>query len=83
MDAPVEHGVESRDLVDAHGRDLEELGDVVHDADARPALVLPLREVKQWDGRRLLVLWRVMRDDLLRALLVLRAELEWNLHAHA
>ena len=79
--APVEHGVEGRDLVHAHGRHLEELGDIVHNADACPALVLPLTKVEERDDGGLLVLRRVVRDDLLRTLQVLRGELERDLPA--
>lgn len=78
-DGPVEHGVEGRDLVHTHGRHLEQLGDIVHHADARPALVLSLAEVEEWDHRGLLVLRGVVGDDLLCALHVLGIELEWDL----
>ena len=78
-DAPVEHGVKGCDLVHTHRRHLEELGNVVHDADARPALVLSLAEVEKRDDGGFLVLGWVMRDDLLRTLQVLRGELEGNL----
>lgn len=79
MGAPVEHSVERRNLVDTHGRHLEQLGDIVHDGNTRPALVLALAKVKQGNGRRFLVLRRVVRDDFLSALQVLRAELEGKL----
>ena len=79
--APVEHGVERRDLVHPHWRHLQQLRDVVHHADARPPLVLPLTEVEQGDDRRLLVLWGVAGDDLVRPLRVLRIELERNLRS--
>ena len=78
-DAPVEHGVERRDLVHAHGRHLEQLRHVVHHADTRPSLILPLAEVEQGNDCRLLVLGRVLGDDGLRAFEVLRVELEGNL----
>ena len=78
-DAPVEHGVEGGDLVDAHGGHLEEVGDVVHDGDGRPALVLALAEVEKGDDGGLLVLGRVVGDDFLCTLHVLGGELEWDL----
>lgn len=78
-DVPVEHGVEGRNLVHAHGRHFEKLGDVVHDADACPAFVLPLAEVEERNDGGLLVLGRVVGDDLLRTLQVIRGELERDL----
>lgn len=77
--APVEHGVERRDLVHPHRSHLEQLRHVVHNADARPPFVLPLAEVEEGDDGRLFVLWRVMRDDFIGAFKILGCELEWNL----
>ena len=74
----VEHGVEARDLVDAHRGHLEDLCDVVHDADRREVLVLLLGDLEERDHGRLLVLGRVLCDDLLRELLVLGVERERN-----
>ena len=54
--APVEHGVERRDFVYTHRRHLEEFCDVVHDGDGRPALVLSLAKVKEWNDSGLLVM---------------------------
>lgn len=72
---PVVHGVERRDLVDAHGGHLEEAGDLVHDADGGEA-VLALAQVQQRHDGRLLVLGRVPLEDLGDDGLVLRSELE-------
>jgi hypothetical protein len=52
---PIVHGVERGHLVHAHRRHLQQPSDLVHDADAREA-VLPLAEVEQWHDSRLLVL---------------------------
>jgi hypothetical protein len=65
-DAPIKHGIESRDFVDPHRWHFEQLGHVVHNADARPTLVLPLPEVEEGDNGCLLVLVRVMGDDFIR-----------------
>lgn len=72
---PVVHGVERRDLVDAHGGHLEEAGDLVHDADGGEA-VLALAQVQQRHDGRLLVLRGVPLEDLGDDGLVLRGELE-------
>ena len=70
--APVEHGVERRDFVHAHGLHLEQLRHIVHDTDARPSLVLSLAEVEEGDDGCLLVLGWVMRDDFVGAFKILR-----------
>jgi hypothetical protein len=57
----------------------EQLGHIVHDADARPSLVLSLAEVKEGNDGRLLVLRWVMRYDFIGVFQVLRCELERNL----
>lgn len=49
---------------------------MVHDRDARPVLVLLLCDLEQGNHGRLLVLRRVLCDDLLGNLLVLRVQLE-------
>jgi hypothetical protein len=77
---PVEHGVKGRHLVHAHGWHFEELGNVVHDANACPALVLPLSEVEEGDDGCFLVLGRVARDDFLCPFHVRGIELEGNLN---
>ena len=76
---PVEHGVERRDLVDSHRLHFEQLRHIVHDADARPSLVLSLPEVQEGNNSRLLVLRWVMRDDFISVFQVLGCELERNL----
>ena len=77
--APVEHGVERRDFVHPHGLHLEQLRHIVHNADARPSLVLSLAKVEERDDGRLLVLRWVMRDDFIGTIKVLRCKLERNL----
>jgi len=62
---PVEHGVKGGDFVHAHGRHLEEARDVVHDADARPSLVLSLAEIEEGDDGRFFVLGRIPGYDVL------------------
>jgi hypothetical protein len=71
----VVHGVEGGDLVDTHGRHLQYARHLVHDADAREA-VLALSEVEERHDGSLLVLRRVPGDNLLDELLVLRRELK-------
>jgi hypothetical protein len=73
---PIVHGVESGHLVDAHRRHLQAASHLVHDADAREA-VLALSKVEQWHDGGLLVLRRVPGEDLLYELLILGGELEW------
>jgi hypothetical protein len=72
---PVVHGVKGGDLVDTHGRHLQYPRYLIHDADAREAM-LALSEVEERHHGGLLVLRRVPRDNLLDELLVLRRELE-------
>lgn len=71
VDAPVEHGIEGRDFVHPHRWHLKELCDVVHNADARPSLVLPLSDVKERNDRSLLVLRRISGNNLIGPLHVL------------
>ncbi len=75
-DAPIKHGIESRNFVDSHRRHFKQLGHVVHNADARPALVLPLAEVEERDNGCLFVLGWVMGNDFIGACEILRGELE-------
>ena len=78
-DLPIKHGVEGCNLVYSHCRHLEQLSDIVHDADTCPALVLPLAEIEKRNDGGFLVLRWVMRDDFLCSLHVFRVELKWNL----
>ena len=71
----VVHGVESSDLVDSHGRHLEESRNLVHDTDAGET-VLPLSEVEQRHDGGLLVLAGVAGQHFLDELLILSVELE-------
>lgn len=71
----VVHGVEGGDLVDAHGRHLEDARDLVHDADGGEA-VLALAQVEDGHDGGLLVLRRVALEQLDDDGLVLRRELE-------
>lgn len=71
----VVHGVESGDLVDSHGRHLQDARDLVHDADAGEA-VLSLSEVEEGHDGGLLVLAGVAGQDFLDELLILAVELE-------
>lgn len=71
----VVHGVERRDLVDSHGRHLEEARDLVHDAQAGES-VLALAEVEDGHDGGLLVLRRVPGQDLFDEHIVLLGEFE-------
>lgn len=71
----VVHGIEGGNLVDTHGRHLEQAGDFVHDADAGEA-VLALAEVEQGHDGGLLVLGRIALEDLGDDGLILLVELE-------
>jgi hypothetical protein len=76
---PIEHGVKRRDLVNTHRSHVKHLRDVVHDADARPSIVLPLAKVEKGDSGGFFVLWWVTRDYLLCKLEVFWVELEFDL----
>ena len=76
---PVEHGVERRDFVHTHGWHLHQLRHIIHNAYARPSLVLPLAEIEKGDDSCLLVLRRIVRDDFISAFKILRCELERDL----
>ena len=72
---PVVHCVESRNLVDTHGRHLQYPRNLVHDADAGES-VLTLAEIEERHNGGLLVVGGVSRDNLLDELLILFGELE-------
>lgn len=76
---PVEHCVESGHFVDSHGRKFQQLGNIVHDADTCPSLVLSLPEVQKRDNSSFLVLRRVVGNNIFGSLQVLCVELERNL----
>ena len=78
---PVEHGIESRNLVHSHGWHRKKFSDVIHDADACPSLILPLCKVKQRNDGRFLVLRWVVGNDLVGPCEVVGSELEGNLNA--
>lgn len=71
----VVHGVESGNLVDSHGRHLQESRNLVHDTDAGET-VLPLSEVEQRHDGGLLVLAGVAGQHFLDELLILGVEFE-------
>src|SRR5690349_14563521 len=72
----VEHRVEGRDLVDPDGRHVEELRDMIHRGARQPVFVLALGEVEEREHRAGLTARRILRDDPLCRLEVLRRELE-------
>ena len=43
--APIKHGIKGRDLVHPHRRHLDQLRNIVHDANAGPAIILALAKV--------------------------------------
>lgn len=71
----VVHGVEGRNLVNSHGRHLQESRNLVHDTDAGEA-VLPLSKVEQRHDGGLLVLAGIAGQHFLDELLILCVELE-------
>ncbi len=71
----VVHGVERRDLVDAHGWHFEDAPHFIHDAD-RGISELALAEVEEGHHGRFLVLWGVAFKDLGEEGFVLRGEFE-------
>jgi hypothetical protein len=76
---PIEHGVESRNLVYPHRRHFQELRDIIHNADTRPPFVLSLSKVKERNHSCLLVLGWVTRNDFLGPLVIRSVEFERNL----
>lgn len=72
---PVIHCVESRDLVHAHRRHLQDARHLIHDADTREA-VLPLPEIEQGHHGGFFVLQRVAFEDLGDEFLVQGGEAE-------
>lgn len=71
----VVHGVEGSHFIDAHWWHFQYPGNLIHDADAREA-VLALSEVEERHHGGLFVLGRVSGEDLLDELLILRSEFE-------
>lgn len=76
---PIEHGVEGSDLVDLHGSHVEDLGDFVHGGEGQEVVVLLLGNEQDRDAGRLFVVGRVLLEELIDLLVVLRGELEWSL----
>jgi len=76
---PIEHGIESSNLIYPHGGHLQELGNIIHHTDTCPAFILSLPEIKKRNHSRLLVLRRVTGNDFLRPFLVRRIKFEKNL----
>jgi len=64
----VEHGVESSDFVNTHRGHLKKVGNIVHDTNACPSLILALAEVQEGDDCSFLVLRWIMRDNFLGTL---------------
>jgi hypothetical protein len=52
---------------------------MIHDTYTGPSFVLSLTEIKKWDDSSLLVLWRIVRNDLLCTFEILRREFKGNL----
>lgn len=77
--SPIEHSIEGRDLVNTHGWHLKKFSNIVHDANARPTLVLSLTKVEERDDSSLLVLRRVFRNDFVRTFHILGSELKGDL----
>ena len=76
---PVEHSIEGRNFIHSHGRHGKKFGNVVHDADTCPSLVLSLCEVEQGDDGCFLVLGWVVGNDLIGPRQVFGSELKGNL----
>ena len=76
---PVEHGIKRRNFVHPHGWHRKKFGNIVHDANARPSLVLPLCNVEQRNSGRFLVLRRIVGNDLIGPCEVFGSELKRDL----
>ena len=72
---PIVHGVERRNLIHPHWRDLQYPRNLIHHAQARESM-LSLSEVEDGHHGRLLVLGWVALEDLFDELIVLLCELE-------
>lgn len=72
---PIVHGVEGGNLVNAHGRDLEDTGHFIHDADGGVA-ELTLAEVEEGHHGRFFILRRIAFEDLGDECFILCSELE-------
>ena len=78
-DAPIEHGIERRNLVYPHGRHGKKLSDIVHNADTCPSLVLSLCEVEERNDGCLLILRWIIGNDFSGPCEIFRSELKGNL----
>ena len=72
--APVEHGVESGHLINAHRYHPHDGGDLVHRRHGQPASILPLRKVQQGNNSRSFVVGRIPMQNHIDALVVLLKE---------
>ena len=79
MILPVEHGVECGHFIDTHWRHFQEIGDIVHNANACPSLILALTKIKKRNDRSLFILRRIAGNDILCALQVFSIKFEGNL----
>ena len=77
---PIEHGIESCNFVHPHGWHGKEVGDIVHDANACPSLVLPLCKIEQRNDGRFLVLRWVVGNNLIGSCEVFRGEFKGDLN---
>lgn len=71
---PIEHGIEGGNFIDAHRWHLQHLGHMVHHRQRAESRILTLGQVEQGNDGSLLVLRRVLGNDVGGKLLVGRVE---------
>lgn len=76
---PVEHSIETGDFVHLHGNHLKNLGHFVHGGQGEEVVVLFLSHHEEGDAGGVLVVGRVLSQDLPNLLIVLWSELKWSL----
>jgi len=79
MTLPVEHGVERGHFIDTHWRHFQEIGNVVHNANARPSFILALTEIKKRNDCSLFILRWIARNNVVCALQIFGIKFEGNL----
>jgi len=74
----VVHCVESGYFVHAHWRHFQQSGDLIHDTNACPSVVLALSEIEKRHDCSFFILTGVSREDFLDESLVCFTEFEWD-----
>lgn len=75
---PVEHGVESSNFIHTHRRNFKQTSNFIHDRDGCKT-VLSLAQIQKRHDSSLLVLRRILLQDLFNTLLVVGIEFKGNI----